>query len=402
VAHWSNYDLTREFIGAGAQVRRAPRNSNAQRIKVTGSCCHGAARSQSLHQRVATWRSSCRVTGVPHELVTWDDLDQQLDDAPCPRGHDAQSEALLRCLRQSEREDRRLARPARALRALAGQPSASTAGARGGSTAARARPPPGAPTSRAHAPPRSRSCARPRGTAAERRGRSADGIARDSAGRARAGAPVLLTTNQSRVNSRTRAPDARFGVLAVAGMPEQQPSCGPATQCSANPEQPRRPRRVVRIVHQAPATPPRSKRISARGCRRCGSETTQHRRVTRRDPQGRRPPARAARLGDVVGGRPRPRAASPRPRTGHARRRGCGRAARRARRRSSRTPPRTMQTRSASASASRQTSPGLERSRSAAESPGDFATSCGFVGVQTPQETIGRHDPCTESHGRES
>jgi dienelactone hydrolase len=94
--NWSNYALTSEFIGEGPQVRAGSPARNAEKIKVPVLLFHGALdRNVSINES-RLMASSLQSAGVPHELVTWDDLDHQLDDSNARAQMLRKSEAFLR------------------------------------------------------------------------------------------------------------------------------------------------------------------------------------------------------------------------------------------------------------------------------------------------------------------
>ncbi|TLZ24084.1 MAG: S9 family peptidase, partial [Gammaproteobacteria bacterium] len=94
--NWSNYTLESEFIGEGPQVRAGSPARNAGKIKAPVLLFHGAldrnvSISESLHMA-----KSLESAGVRHELVTWDDLDHELDDSNARAQMLRKSEAFLR------------------------------------------------------------------------------------------------------------------------------------------------------------------------------------------------------------------------------------------------------------------------------------------------------------------
>jgi dipeptidyl aminopeptidase/acylaminoacyl peptidase len=94
--HWSTHELTESFVGDGAGVREASPAENAGKIKVPVLLFHGA-----LDRNVAIGESrhmarSLASAGVQHELVTWDDLDHQLEDSSARTDMLRKSDAFLR------------------------------------------------------------------------------------------------------------------------------------------------------------------------------------------------------------------------------------------------------------------------------------------------------------------
>jgi dipeptidyl aminopeptidase/acylaminoacyl peptidase len=91
---WSNHELESNYIGDG--VREASPAENANKIKVPVLLFHG-----KLDRNVAVGESehmarSLTSAGVPHQLVTWDDLDHQLEDSNARAEMLRKSEAFLR------------------------------------------------------------------------------------------------------------------------------------------------------------------------------------------------------------------------------------------------------------------------------------------------------------------
>jgi dipeptidyl aminopeptidase/acylaminoacyl peptidase len=94
--HWSNYELESKFIGDGANIRAGSPAQNADKIKVPVLLFHGAldrnvavAESQRMSKSLAS-------AGVRHELITWDNLDHQLDDSNARAEMLRKSDAFLR------------------------------------------------------------------------------------------------------------------------------------------------------------------------------------------------------------------------------------------------------------------------------------------------------------------
>jgi dipeptidyl aminopeptidase/acylaminoacyl peptidase len=93
---WSDFDLVRHEIGDGPHVREGSPARNAEKIKVPVLLFHGEfdrnvgiAQSRLMAARLAT-------AGVQHELVTWDDLDHNLDDSTARTEMLRKSDAFLR------------------------------------------------------------------------------------------------------------------------------------------------------------------------------------------------------------------------------------------------------------------------------------------------------------------
>lgn len=94
--HWSNHQLIGAFVGDEANIGSASPARNADKIKVPVLLFHGA-----LDRNVAIGESqhmarSLKAAGVPHQLVTWDNLDHQLDDSNARADMLRKSDAFLR------------------------------------------------------------------------------------------------------------------------------------------------------------------------------------------------------------------------------------------------------------------------------------------------------------------
>ena len=93
--HWSNYNMISDFVGDGAQVREGSPARHADRIKVPVLLFHGALDRDVSIAESMRMASSLKEAGVPHELVTWDDLDHQLDDSTARADMLRKSETFL-------------------------------------------------------------------------------------------------------------------------------------------------------------------------------------------------------------------------------------------------------------------------------------------------------------------
>lgn len=78
---WSDYDVVSQFIGNGPQVRAGSPAQNASKIKVPVLLFHGALDRNVPIAQSEQMAKSLEKAGVPHELVTWDDLDHSLEDS---------------------------------------------------------------------------------------------------------------------------------------------------------------------------------------------------------------------------------------------------------------------------------------------------------------------------------
>jgi dipeptidyl aminopeptidase/acylaminoacyl peptidase len=90
--HWTDFELVSEFVGEGPHVRDGSPIENAERIKVPVLLFHGALDHNVGFLQSKRMASRLTSAGARCELVTWDDLDHQLDD----------SEARTKMLRKSE------------------------------------------------------------------------------------------------------------------------------------------------------------------------------------------------------------------------------------------------------------------------------------------------------------
>ena len=89
---FSNYDLTRDFIGDGPHVLEGSPARNAAKIRVPILLFHGANDRNVGIAQSRLMASRLEAAGVKHALVTWDFLDHDLED----------SSARAQLLRQSD------------------------------------------------------------------------------------------------------------------------------------------------------------------------------------------------------------------------------------------------------------------------------------------------------------
>ncbi len=78
---WSDYDLVKQQIGEGPQVRAGSPAQNAGKIKVPVLLFHGALDRNVPIAQSEHMARSLQKAEVPHELVTWDNLDHSLEDS---------------------------------------------------------------------------------------------------------------------------------------------------------------------------------------------------------------------------------------------------------------------------------------------------------------------------------
>ena len=83
-------------IGEGPQVRAGSPARNADKIKAPVLLFHGALDRNVSISESRHMAKSLESAGVRHELVTWDDLDHELDDSNARAEMLRRSEAFLR------------------------------------------------------------------------------------------------------------------------------------------------------------------------------------------------------------------------------------------------------------------------------------------------------------------
>ena len=81
VGDWSDYDVVRQVIGEGPQLHAGSPAQNAGRIKVPVLLFHGALDRNVPIAQSERMAKSLERANVPHELVTWDNLDHSLEDS---------------------------------------------------------------------------------------------------------------------------------------------------------------------------------------------------------------------------------------------------------------------------------------------------------------------------------
>jgi acetyl esterase/lipase len=79
--HWTNYQLASDFIGEGPHLREGSPADHADRIKVPVLLFHGGFDANVSIEESRVMCSRLTAAGGRCELVTWDDLDHQLDDS---------------------------------------------------------------------------------------------------------------------------------------------------------------------------------------------------------------------------------------------------------------------------------------------------------------------------------
>jgi dipeptidyl aminopeptidase/acylaminoacyl peptidase len=89
---WSNRKIMSEYIGSGLHIAQASPARNAARIKAPVMLFHGIYDRNVDVDHSTLMDAKLKEAGVPHQLVTFDKLDHQLED----------SEARARLLRESD------------------------------------------------------------------------------------------------------------------------------------------------------------------------------------------------------------------------------------------------------------------------------------------------------------
>jgi acetyl esterase/lipase len=94
--HWSDFLVVTREIGEGPHVREGSPALNAAKIKVPVLLFHGEMDRNVLIRQSREMNDHLASAGVPHELVTWPDLDHQLDDSAVRAEMLRKSDAFLR------------------------------------------------------------------------------------------------------------------------------------------------------------------------------------------------------------------------------------------------------------------------------------------------------------------
>jgi acetyl esterase/lipase len=93
---WSDFLVMTREIGEGPHVREGSPALNAAKIKVPVLLFHGEMDRNVLIRQSKEMADSLAAAGVPHELVTWPNLDHQLDDSAVRAEMLRRSDAFLR------------------------------------------------------------------------------------------------------------------------------------------------------------------------------------------------------------------------------------------------------------------------------------------------------------------
>jgi dipeptidyl aminopeptidase/acylaminoacyl peptidase len=94
--NWSDFLVVSREIGEGPHVREGSPALNAAKIKVPVLLFHGEMDRNVLIRQSKEMADRLAAAGVPHELVTWPDLDHQLEDSAARAEMLRKSDAFLR------------------------------------------------------------------------------------------------------------------------------------------------------------------------------------------------------------------------------------------------------------------------------------------------------------------
>jgi dipeptidyl aminopeptidase/acylaminoacyl peptidase len=94
--HWSDFLVITRQVGEGPHVREGSPALNAAKIKVPVLLFHGEMDRNVPIRQSKEMADRLAAAGVPHELVTWPDLDHQLDDSAVRAEMLRKSDAFLR------------------------------------------------------------------------------------------------------------------------------------------------------------------------------------------------------------------------------------------------------------------------------------------------------------------
>jgi dipeptidyl aminopeptidase/acylaminoacyl peptidase len=94
--NWSNFLVVSREVGEGPHVREGSPALNAAKIKVPVLLFHGEMDRNVPIRQSKEMADRMKAAGVPHELVTWPDLDHQLDDSAARAEMLRKSDAFLR------------------------------------------------------------------------------------------------------------------------------------------------------------------------------------------------------------------------------------------------------------------------------------------------------------------
>ena len=93
---WSNAQLQRDFIGDGPEMHAGSPVEHADKIKAPVLLFHGGSDSNVSIEQSKRMAARLKAAGAKCDLVTWDDLDHQLEDSTARTQMLRQSDAFLR------------------------------------------------------------------------------------------------------------------------------------------------------------------------------------------------------------------------------------------------------------------------------------------------------------------
>jgi dipeptidyl aminopeptidase/acylaminoacyl peptidase len=93
---WSDFQLVSQFIGEGPHVVAGSPARNAPQIKVPVLMFHGTNDLNVAYGQSVLMDKALEAAGVRHELVTFENLDHQLDDSAARTELLRRSDAFLR------------------------------------------------------------------------------------------------------------------------------------------------------------------------------------------------------------------------------------------------------------------------------------------------------------------
>ena len=88
--HWSDYEITKDFVGSGPHIHEGSPIQYASSFKAPVLLFHGTHDRNVGYLESARMASKLKSAGAQVELVTFEDLDHQLDDS------DARTQMLRR------------------------------------------------------------------------------------------------------------------------------------------------------------------------------------------------------------------------------------------------------------------------------------------------------------------